>query len=40
MKNFVLQSENGPMGVGNVELKGIKPYQDGNATLLIANRPS
>ena len=35
LKNFVLQSENGPMGVGNVELKGIKPYQDGSATLLV-----
>ena len=35
LKNFVLQSEDGPMGVGNVELKGIKPYQDGNATLLL-----
>lgn len=37
LKNFILQSENGPMGVGNVELKGIKPYQDGDATLLLAN---
>lgn len=37
MKNFVLQSEDGPMGVGNVELKNIKPYQDGDATLLLAN---
>ena len=34
--NFMLESENGPMGVGNVALKGIKPYQDGNATLLMA----
>ena len=36
MKNFMLQSEDGPMGVGNVELKGMKPCQDGNATLLLA----
>lgn len=35
MKNFMLQSEDGPMGVGNVELRGIKPCQDGNATLLL-----
>lgn len=35
LKNFMLQSEEGPMGVGNVELKGIKPCQDGNATLLL-----
>ena len=38
LKNFVLQSEDGPMGVGNVELKGIKPYQDGNATLLLTKQ--
>ena len=37
LKNFILQSEDGPMGVGNVELKGIKPFQDGNATLLVAS---
>ena len=37
LKNFMLQSENGPMGVGNVELKGIKPYQDGDVTLFFAN---
>ena len=37
LKNFVLQSEDGPMGVGNVELKGIKPYQDGSTTLLLTN---
>ncbi len=37
LKNFMLQSENGPMGVGNVELKGIEPCQDGNATLLFVN---
>ena len=35
LKNFMLQTISGPMGVGNVELKGIKPYQDGNATLLL-----
>ena len=37
LKNFMLQSEDGPMGVGNVELKDIKPYQDGDATLLVVN---
>lgn len=37
VKNFMLESENGPMGVGNVEIKGIKPYQDGNATLLMTS---
>ncbi|MBQ7494381.1 MAG: calycin-like domain-containing protein [Bacteroidaceae bacterium] len=37
LKNFMLQSEDGPMGVGNVEMKGIKPCQDGNATLLLTN---
>lgn len=37
LKSFMLQSEDGPMGVGNVELKGIKPYQDGNATLLVTS---
>ena len=36
LKNFVLQAEGSFMGVGNVALTGIKPYQDGNATLLIA----
>ena len=35
VKNFMLQTVSGPMGVGNVELKGIEPYQDGNATLLL-----
>lgn len=38
VKNFMLQSEDGPMPVGNVELKRIKPYQDGNATLLLAKQ--
>lgn len=38
VKNFLLQSENGPMGVGNVEVKAIDAIQDGNATLLLANR--
>jgi len=37
LKNFVLQTENGPMGVGNVELKGITSFQNGNATLLMAS---
>ena len=37
LKNFMLQSENGPMGVGDVELKGMKPFQDGDATLLLTN---
>lgn len=36
LKNFILQSEDGPMGVGNVELKGIVPYKDGDAILLVA----
>ena len=35
VKNFMLQTVNGPMGVGHVELKGIEPYQDGDATLLL-----
>lgn len=38
MKNFMLQGADGPMPVGNVELKGIKPIQDGNATLLITSQ--
>ena len=38
VKNFMLQSSDGPMGVGNVEVKGIKPIQDGNATLLLTNQ--
>jgi hypothetical protein len=38
LKNFVLKSGDTPIGVGNVELKNIKPYQDGDATLLLANR--
>lgn len=38
LKNFVLQSEDGPMGVGNVELKGIEPCKDGDATLLLTNQ--
>ena len=38
LKNFVLDSENGPMGVGNVELKGIQPYQDGKATLFVTEK--
>ena len=35
VKNFILQTINGPMGVGHVVLKGIEPYQDGDATLLL-----
>ncbi len=38
VKNFMLQSTDGPMGVGNVEVKGIKPIQEGNATLLLTNQ--
>ena len=38
VKNFMLQSSDGPMGVGNVVVKGIKPIQDGNATLLLTNQ--
>lgn len=38
VKNFMLQSTDGPIGVGNVEVKGIKPYQDGDATLLLTKQ--
>jgi len=38
LKNFILQAGDTPTGVGNVELKGIKPIQDGNATLLLAKQ--
>ena len=38
LKNFMLDSENGPMGVGNVELKGVQPYQDGKATLFVTEK--
>ena len=38
VKNFMLQSTDGPMGVGNVEVKGIKPIQEGNATLLLTKQ--
>ncbi|MBR1503752.1 MAG: PCMD domain-containing protein [Prevotella sp.] len=38
LKNFMLQSEDGPMGVGNVELKDIESYKDGDATLFYTNR--
>lgn len=38
MKNFMLQNGDTPMGIGNVELKDIKSYKDGNATLLIASK--
>ena len=38
LKNFILDNENGPMGVGNVELKGIQPYQDGKATLFVTEK--
>ena len=38
LKNFMLSSENGAMGVGNVELKGIEPYYDGKTTLLVTER--
>ena len=37
MKNFMLQSADGPMGVGTVEMKGMKACQDGDATLLLSN---
>ena len=37
LKNFMLSSEDGPMGVGNVTLNHIKTYTDGNATLLLAS---
>lgn len=35
VKNFKLSDD---MAVGNVELKGIKPYQDGDATLLLTKQ--
>lgn len=38
LKNFMLQTESGLLGVGNVALEGIKAYQDGDAILLIDNR--
>lgn len=38
VKNFMLQSTDGPVGVGNVEVKGIKPIQEGNATLLLTKQ--
>ena len=38
LKNFVLQNEGGSIGVGNVELTSIVPYQDGNATLLLTKQ--
>ena len=38
LKNFILQAGNTSIGVGNVELKGINPIQDGNATLLLAKQ--
>ena len=34
MKNFVLASEDGPMGVGNVALTGIVPQTVGNTVIL------
>lgn len=37
VKNFMLDDPEAPMAVGNVELKNIKPYQNGNATLLVAS---
>ena len=33
VKNFILQNAENPMYVGNVEVKDITPYQDGNTTL-------
>ena len=38
LKNFILASADSPMAVGNVELKGIEPYQDGTTTLLVTNQ--
>jgi len=37
LKNFMLQSPDGLMGVGNVELKNIVPYKDGDATLFFTS---
>ena len=36
LKNFILQSPEGPMGVGNVELKGISPIVTDDVMLLFA----
>lgn len=38
LKNFVLSSADGDMGVGNIEMKGIEAYEDGNATLLTTSQ--
>lgn len=38
VKNFILQNAENPMYVGNVEVKDIIPYQDGNTTLLVSNQ--
>ena len=35
LKNFMLASEDGPMPVGNIELKGIAPQKEADATLLL-----
>lgn len=35
LRNFMLSSDDGPMGVGNIELRGISAQHDG-ATLLLA----
>ena len=37
LKNFILQSEDGPMGVGNVEIKNMKPQMSGNSVILTTN---
>lgn len=37
LKNFMLQSEDGPMGVGNVEIKDVKPLYSGSTVILLAN---
>lgn len=37
LNNFMLQSEDGPMGVGNVEIKNVKPLYSGNTVILLAN---
>lgn len=38
LKNFMLNSPDGPMGIGNVELKGIKSVAAGDAVLLFTNQ--
>ena len=38
LRNFMLNSEDGPMGVGNIEINGIAATHDGNTLLLATKR--